>query len=68
MQYVSRNMLQNWLKKATYPVPPPGLPDPNQIECKHYFYCEFMDKDTLGSLNKPSIIAHNMTIDVGMKV
>ena len=26
-------MLQNWLKKAIYPAPPPGLPDPNQIEC-----------------------------------
>ena len=25
-------MLQNWLNKAKYPVPPPGLPDPNQIE------------------------------------
>ena len=25
-------MLQNWLKKAKFPAPPPGLPDPNQIE------------------------------------
>ena len=25
-------MLQNWLNKAKYPVPPPGLPNTNQIE------------------------------------
>ena len=25
-------MLQRWLKKSTYPAPPPGLPDPNTIK------------------------------------
>ena len=30
--YHKYKMLQNWLKKAKFPAPPPGLPDPNQIK------------------------------------